>query len=370
MIVPDHYCAYIQAGLYIRLDKNSQVTVGPCTLTPVEYIITDDKTFTHTQLVDFRDRNKLTQAMEGGCVTCKQYHDMGMISRTRDSANERYLTDKLIYNLPGPKHITFHLDYICNLACTTCGDALSTKWRGLTKVIDLPVQSSADQIKFIINNINTSCLETVHIFGGEPFLTKTHEIILEQLLPVAKNVTLAYDTNGTIIPNQRTLELWEQYHLVRIKFSIDALDDAFYYLRWPANWSEVKDNIFKMAEIVPVNHMFGFRPAVGFLNFHLIKDLRNWQQKYLPTNRLGDLTEFEYNPVYGIFCTANMTQEMKDDVRTLLEPNDPLLMLLPAAMPESGGGTLDEVLKALEYNDKLKGTDFRKSLPHLVKYFN
>lgn len=367
MIVPDHYCAYIQSGLYLKLNANSQVTVSPCALSPVEYIVTDNKTFNHPQLIEFRNRNKITQKMEGGCATCQHHSSLGITSRMRDAANERYLSDQLIYDLPGPKHISFHLDYICNLACTTCGNELSTKWRGLTKVINLPVQGSFDQIKSIINNIDTSCLETIHIFGGESFLTKTHEVILEQLLPVAKNITIAYDTNGTVIPSQRILELWEQYHLIRIKFSIDALDEAFYYLRWPAVWSEVKDNIFKMAEIVPVNHMFGFRPAVGFLNFHLIKELRDWQQQYLPTNRLGDPTEFEFNPIYGVFCAANMSQEMKDDVRAMLESDDPLLTLLPPIEPIAGG--LTEVLTALEYNDKLKGTDFRKSLPHLIKYF-
>lgn len=365
MIVPGHYCASLHAGLQVTLGRNQQILVSPCVLDPVVYPVTDHQVFDHPQLVKFRSSNQLNQKLEGSCSQCEELACTGKRGRNRSSSNILYIKDQLLYNQLGPKIITFKLDYTCNLACVTCGPDLSTKWRGITKRKDLPVQAQDDLVRKTIRNIDLSQLETVHIFGGEPLLTVTHEIILEELLPWADNITVWYDTNATVYPSERTMELWSRFRLVRLKFSIDGTDSAFEYLRWPASWNQVADNILNMKESLPVNHMLSMRPAIGLLNAHIIKDIQQWTITYLSTNRLGDPTEFEYTPVYGIYNTSNMTPAMLDELRQIYSENDPIFDILA---PANSNSVLAKIKQNLNTLDQQRGTSWQQALPHLIPH--
>jgi uncharacterized Fe-S radical SAM superfamily protein PflX len=368
MIVPGHYCANLHAGLQISLKPGNQVAVSTCVLADQEYTVTDHRVFDHPQLIEFRNSNQTNQQLESYCTQCEEMACTGRRGRNRSSSNINYIKDQLLYRQAGPKIITFKLDYTCNLACVTCGPELSTKWRGITKIKRLPVQANEELIRQTIRNINLEQLETVHIFGGEPLLTRTHEIILEELSAYSKNITVWYDTNATVYPSKRTLELWDQFHLIRLKFSIDGVGKSFEYLRWPAVWSQVEDNILRMHETLPVNHMLSVRPAMGFLNFHIVKDIRDWQQQVIPTNRLGDLTEFEYTPVYGLYNASNMTKEMIDELHTIYSADDPIFEIL--APQSNNQDSLRAIRKQLEKLDAARGLDYRTALPHLVPYLN
>lgn len=366
--VPHHYCANLHAGLNLLLRPDGKISVSTCTVKPIDSIINDHRVFDHPELIEFRKRNVDSKELEGICAKCDPMECDGIRGHNRGAVNRLYIKDKLLYDQLGPKQITFQLNYVCNLACNICGPDLSTKWR-LEQKVKLGA-STVDEnlLRSTIRNINLESLETVHVYGGEPFLTNTHEILLEELKPYAKNITIWYDTNGTVTPSARAMELWEPFHLVRLKFSIDGIKDSFNYLRWPGDWNQLQDNILKMVETLPYNHMLSVRPSIGILNFHIIKDIREWQQKYLYSNRLGDVTEFEYNPVYGPYKAENMTQEMKDDLLELYPLDDPIHLV----MPRTVSGTqsrIEEIKQSLVDLDLKRGLDYKKSLPHLLKYF-
>jgi uncharacterized Fe-S radical SAM superfamily protein PflX len=365
MIVPDHYCATLQAGLQISLGPNSSIQVSPCALEPFTFTV-DQQVFNHPKLLIARQANQKNQILVGKCSTCKSKEESGLQCRNRSSANERYINDTLLYNQLGPKIITFKLDYTCNLACVTCGPDLSTKWRGINHTKGLSVQADEVILRKTIRSINLEQLETVHIFGGEPLLTRTHEIILEELLAYSKNITVWYDTNATAYPSDRTMELWDKFHLIRLKFSIDGVGKAFEYLRWPASWAQVEDNILRIKETIPVNHMLSVRPAIGFLNFHIIKDIVNWQRTHLMTNRLGDTTELEYPPVYGIYSASNMTQAMLDEIYTIYLPDDPIYDIVAPLTHDQQ--VLIEIRQTLDNLDQQRNMSWRTALPHLIPH--
>jgi hypothetical protein len=366
MIVPEHYCAALHTGLQISLGVNSSIQVSSCAITPFEFTVETNRVFDHPQLMRIRDINQTQHILEGKCIGCTARERAGSQCKIRQSSNEKYIDDDLLYNQLGPKIITFKLDYVCNLACVTCGPDVSTKWRSITKDKGLPTFANEDLIRSTIRNINLEQLETVHIFGGEPLLTRTHEIILEELVAYGKNITVWYDTNATAYPSDRTMELWDKFHLIRLKFSLDGIGKSFEYLRWPASWSQVEDNILHIKETIPVNHMLSVRPAIGFLNFHIVKDIVNWQQTYLLTNRLGDITELEYNPVYGLYSASNMPQTMLDEIHTLYPIGDPIFdIVAPLAHNQT---TLIEIKRTLDKLDQQRNLSWKESLPHLIPY--
>jgi len=366
--LPPHYCLNLHAGLQLALAPNGEINVSPCPMPHETIPLGSHKAFDHPRLIELRTTNIQNKELEGFCAKCDtRYNDSALICSNRSSTNEFYIKDKLLYNQSGPKQITFKLNYVCNLACVTCGPELSSKWRVEKKIKGGTLSTDKDYLRNTIRNINLENLETVHIFGGEPFLTDTHEVILEELTPFAKNITVWYDTNGTVLPSQRVMDLWEPFHLIRLKFSIDGIGDSFNYLRWPGDWPSTQDKILTMVETLPYNHMFSVRPAIGFLNFHIIKEIRDWQQKYLKTNRMGDNTEFEYNPVFGLFKAQNITQAMKDDLLALYSKDDPINIVMPKLVV-GNNQILNDIKQTLIALDSIRKLDYTKSLPHLVKY--
>ena len=159
------------------------------------------------------------------------------------------------------------------------------------------------------------------------------------------------------------------FKLVIVKFSIDGIGESFEYLRWPAKWKSVEQNILDMVRLLPSNVMFGLRPAIGFLNLHLVKTIRDWYEKNIPTNRESDPTEFEYNGVYGVFSGNFITPEFKQELDQIYDSTDPIHQVLPRVI-NTTPQNLVQIKKQLEKIDELRGTDYKIGLPHIVKYLN
>lgn len=367
--IPDHYCALLHAGLQLRIDQTNNITVNPCgKFTYADSIPVTEDVFHHPKLMSLREQNKKYDILTKYCSKCVYEEGNALSAKTRLMGNNDILTDKLIYDVTGPTYISFSLDYVCNLACVTCGPLLSTKWRGLVHERNFPTAAGEENIRSTIRKINLENVKTVHIFGGETLLTKTNEVILEELSAYGKNITIWYDTNATVYPSEKTIELWQKFHLVRLKLSLDAIGTAFEYLRWPAKWNKTESNIFKMKELLPSNVMFGLRPAIGILNFYLIKELHDWYENNLLTNREGDPTDFEYSPVYGKYCAINMTDEMRDMVPIIYGDTGGIYTVLPP--PGMAQHTLTEIRESLDAIDAQRNISWRKMLPHLIPFLD
>lgn len=363
--IPNWYCAALHAGLAVVVNtKTGDFNFSPCAHRPVEFSGLSDQTFNHSELIKIRQKNIQQKKLPGPCLSCVVRNPS-----PKDAANEAYIKDKLLYNQTGPKIITFSPSVVCNLACTTCGSGASSKWAAITKNSHAYSSGNTDKIRKLIRNTDLTNLETVHFFGGEPFAdNKIHNAILEELSDFGKNITVWYDTNATFVPNKQTMKLWEKFHLIRIKFSIDGVGESFEYLRWPAKWSDVQKNMLEIKQTCPVNVMFGFRPAIGFLNLHKIKDIRDWFDSNLSTNRLGDRSDFEYNGVMGTFAPQNITEEMKNDLLKIYTDDDPVITHINSSETHSITATVEEIKEKLQKIDKIRGTDYKKSLPYLSKY--
>ena len=374
---PHWYCANIHAGLALKIDFKGNLQVAPCVVfgRPPTFDKSpniDQSVFNIPFLEKLRQHHKQTKKLSGPCQQCDPLLSNGIavVNANRSSANLIYVKDQLLYDQPGPKLLSLQISTVCNLACTTCGPELSSKWRSLEGKYSRVVSSlKEDKIRSVLRNINFQNLETVHIWGGEPFLDSIHEVVLEELIRYGKNITVWYDSNATHPPSSRTIQLWKMFKLVKIKFSIDGIGESFEYLRWPAKWKSVEENILSMVQQLPSNVMFGLRPAIGFLNLHLIKSIRDWYEKTIPTNREGDPTEFEYNGVYGVFSGNFITPEFKKELGQIYDSSDPVYKVMPRIINANPQNLINIKLELAKI-DTLRGTDFKTSLPHIVKYLS
>jgi MoaA/NifB/PqqE/SkfB family radical SAM enzyme len=99
----------------------------------------------------------------------------------------------------------------------------------------------------VLNPLDT--LERLYITGGEPLINNRVAEILEYLVDTgaASHIHLELSTNCTHV-GARHIELLRKFRRVELLLSLDAVGDAYEYIRFPARWSVVEENVRKLKE--------------------------------------------------------------------------------------------------------------------------
>jgi len=276
------------------VSQGNQLAISPCCISPVKSI---DK-------IDFKNDSYLNQIREewhsgkfpSACNNCKKTESLGMISR-RQGSNQWY-TD---HNSDTTNIDLIRLDYwtgdLCNLACVICGPDNSSKWK---QELSIPIQLRHVVVNKFWRSLDLTTLKLVHFNGGEPLLSKEHVAFLKEI-PNKSLVRINYNTNATILPDRYLLDLWSEFKLVQLDFSIDDLGERFEYQRYPAKWTKVVDNLQWFIDYAPHNCMFAVNTSVGILNYANVDNLTKWLKQNFHTNRFTDPIEHRQQLVLGIF---------------------------------------------------------------------
>ena len=282
----------VDAFKNIEIRSANKLQLGACCLTRP---MAADKIDFHNNEYLQSIRNTWQQGKwPSSCLSCKEIEDSGGISR-RQCSNQRY-SDNDMYNTNVELvRIDYWTGDLCNLACAICGPNSSSVWK---QELNYPTESK----KTIVNNfwtaVDTSQVKYVHFNGGEPLLSKEHVKFLHAL-PNKNLIHISYNTNGTVRPDQELVELWSQYKLVQIDFSIDDIGSRFEYQRYPAKWTEVVENLQWFIDQAPHNCMFGVNTTISILNNHNLNNLKNWLQENFYVSRFTDPIEHRQQPAAG-----------------------------------------------------------------------
>ena len=282
----------VDAFKNIEIRSANKLQLGACCLTRP---MAADKIDFHNNEYLQSIRNTWQQGKwPSSCLSCKEIEDSGGISR-RQGSNQWY-SDNDMYNTNVELvRIDYWTGDLCNLACTICGPNSSSVWK---QELNYPTESK----KTIVNNfwtaVDTSQVKYVHFNGGEPLLSKEHVKFLHAL-PNKNLIHISYNTNGTVRPDQELVELWSQYKLVQIDFSIDDIGSRFEYQRYPAKWTEVVENLQWFIDQAPHNCMFGVNTTISILNNHNLNNLKNWLQENFYVSRFTDPIEHRQQPAAG-----------------------------------------------------------------------
>ena len=166
------------------------------------------------------------------CVRCKDTEQVGNKSirqyflddhKSNLAINENYLV------LGGV------LDNICNSACQTCNENLSTKIGSLTSKNYIKINNSNK-----LDQLPLDRIVKIDINGGEPSASPHYLKLLENLPP---NVThLRLNTNGSRVLTSLN-QLIDRGVNVTVTVSLDGIGMIHDYVRWPIKWSDVECNI-------------------------------------------------------------------------------------------------------------------------------
>jgi len=367
----DVYCPMIHGGLNINLKANNKLSYNQCCLSTKQLdapesslMIWDSK-----NLAYLREQNN-NEEWDKDCWECERLENAGHQSFRQGLINKFGIRK----NLSGPLRIDLLFDRSCNLACMTCGPGSSTLWERQLKDNNLPVgkyfnnKNSIEIISNTLKSLDLSNLEMVQFCGGETLLGNTYwetaKLILE-LVPNAKDkITLAFQTNGTQAVDEKYHNIIDKFHLVKFFISLDGTQNRFEYLRWPASWNQVVDNIMSMRETIPVNTMFFIQEVTSCLNLFYYNEVPDWINKNFSTNRLGDPVEYTTQlAMHKYLGVNNITQEYFDAIK-----NTSMRNVLQNNWKENPM-TINNMLSEIDKFDKIRNQNWRKTFPEVAEFY-
>lgn len=196
--------------------------------------------------------------------------------------------EKLVY-------LDLRLGHTCNLKCVMCSPHDSSQWVSdhkkmypLFQAKELKEQMSWDRKEF--NNkwhenpdfwkemyAQIPNLKQVYFAGGEPLMIREHKWFLEEIIRqgYADKILVRYNTNGLLV-NDEIIELWKKFKKVKVGFSIDAVGDRNYYIRYPSDWDTIERNLHKL-DNTPDNIQVSIATAIQILNIKHLADFAKWK---------------------------------------------------------------------------------------------
>ena len=276
-----------------------------------------------------------------------------------------------------PKSMDLKLGNICNTKCRICTGFASSQW--VPEEIERDGETNQfaqlmgrlgrwpelneqfwDDLESQIEEV-----ESLEFFGGEPFLIKRHFEILQTLADKgrAKDISLSYNTNGSIFPEQH-IDLLSQFKDVQVLFSIDGVGERFNYIRHPGKFEDVMENYYKFRSVPKIRTNIFY--TVSLFNIMYMDELLEYQKE-------NDIeTEIHFNMVYvphhispkALPETAKkaITEKFKDHTDHRIQST------LNFMNQEDYDGYLDELVRQVQFSDKYRDESIAKTFPELYQY--
>ncbi len=355
----NNYCPEIYKGLFVDRWNDNQLRIAPCCqATPaVENI--SNFSFANSKYL-----NQLRKEFDDGikseaCSRCWHSEKVGKKSRRQDMIEFFGTSDNNIELISLDHSAT----WACNSACIMCYEGLSSLWAtelGVSKTQLKSLGRFHQKDNKFSDQLNFSNLKKLHFNGGEPLINNEHKATLNELNNIGQlgKVFISYNTNGTLYPDSETIDLWSKAHLVRLFFSIDAIGDAFEYIRYPGKWNQTVENLNKFKKEMPDNVLFGLNVTVGSYNILEMPDLLNWFNKNISTNRSGDPSDFNWQFAYN-FDPRDLCKPSIEHAIMLLKPIDKLKSIIEHLKIYK---TNDRWINKLDNIDARRNTNWKKSL--------
>jgi MoaA/NifB/PqqE/SkfB family radical SAM enzyme len=220
-------------------------------------------------------------------------------------------------------------------------------------------------------------LEYIIFQGGEPFLVKEFDRILDLLIErgVAANVTFEIVSNLTSLKDSTIAKL-ARLKKVLLEVSIDGIADVLEYIRYPAKWSDIQANIGRV-RVLP-NLRLCFTTAVQIYNLHHLPEIL----RYCDAHDIDVHTHFLVGPRYlnVLVLPPVARQAAVEQLRDYL--NEKGVRAINRASVEymitfltqtAGSHYQDEFDRFVKFTNDLdvsRNQSFRRSYPRLVEWFS
>lgn len=189
------------------------------------------------------------------CQKCYYEESLGKHS-LRQQFNEEYETNEI--NL---QFLEVGLDNICNLTCDGCWDEFSSSWAKKSNAIK--IVRTSQEIKELPLTVNK-----LLFLGGEPLMTTRHVRLLK--IANRRDLVVTYNTNGTFLLDNETIDLLKQCRSVHFILSIDGYGPLNNTVRSGSKWEDILEFI---DQIIHLQFALTIHTVIHQNNWHGIPEL-------------------------------------------------------------------------------------------------
>ena len=236
-----------------------------------------DEFFSGQEMTALRD-NKLTgNVPAAGCANCANHDRMGIDSVRKKLLRKPWASDQLDI-----KMLDLFFSNTCNLGCFMCHKTVSTYVAMERKAVGLsstPVEVH-DNTDIALETIDRlPNLESVSFIGGEFFVFKKNIKLLDKI--IERQLECRIVTNASVV-TAVLLERLKQIPSIELTISMDGVNDAYSFMRYPATWENFADNVSMLKKHVP-HATINFNFVLQALNINNLYDTFDWaNRKMIP----------------------------------------------------------------------------------------
>ena len=345
-----------------------------------------------------------------GCEHCRDQEAIGGTSDRMqwlsNENNKRYVPKEL-YNNPTatrikPTQVSMHFNNKCNLKCVYCGPQYSSAWvkelqahneidfaklDGDVADLDADYQNKLKKFYKWMEE-NYSSLKAFDLLGGEPFIqNETWDCVDWMIEHPNPECDIEIYSNMEVKPKlfkrgcEKLKELSKTVKEVVFVISVDCFGPASEYIRFPHNWKVMEENInyliYECPEIIPTMNWTVTNLSLPYTP-DLVRKVIEWNKhRYVSVNynRCHDPKYFDPKIMPEGFY--------KDTIEELQELNkimyntdsSPYLDYVNTIFKEINDTPADwkniKLLKMqLDKLDERRGTNWKKTFPWLVPFYN
>jgi MoaA/NifB/PqqE/SkfB family radical SAM enzyme len=287
---------------FIHLHVNEDNDVKPCCLGGQTGLTKYTKDFdfnTNPQLEEIRQK-MLAGERVTACTECYQLDDAGTYSsRTQETESwikqlgvetfEDITTNLIYYDIRN--------DNLCNLACRMCTPQFSSQLEKEYKKLNWPVAVHPKSFSFT-DTVDIDTVQKIYVAGGEPSLMPGFREFLQRAIACNRtDIEIRMNTNATNL-NKEYRQLLSHFSNVHIVVSLDGYDKINKYIRWPADWNTIVENVHGLYKITS---NISFNVTVGIWNISNLSQLVFFLEQEFPDTNV--LLNKIYRPKGLVFTT-------------------------------------------------------------------
>jgi glutamate-1-semialdehyde 2,1-aminomutase len=158
------------------------------------------------------------------------------------------------YREPPPNYLLLVLGSLCNLKCRMCPaeasssinrDPVHSQWAA-GPLPDVPTGQHWRELEVVVQELlrHPHHLRVIRLYGGEPLIIREVGVILQYLVNagVAPQIQVLLSTNATTT-KAPWLKLVDSFKMTYFTLSIDGFAGVYEYIRYPARWDKLAQNI-------------------------------------------------------------------------------------------------------------------------------
>ena len=210
-------------------------------------------------------------------------------------------------------------------------------------------------------------LRYIYFSGGEPLVAPAMTEILTRLIKndFAKNVTLKYDTNLTVI-NKKIIDKFKHFKKLEFCVSVDDVDERYGLIRFPGNYNTIVNNIKSLQENNLNIHYISCCIGVASI-YTMVRITALGEELNVPV-------EFRFLEGPGWHDIRSLPRSAKEEIiskyKSLMHHSEirtawykSIIKLLEKYLDYERLDRLQDFVKYMDKLDKIRGTDWRNVLP-------